>query len=165
MKNFFRLSVLKIVITLVILFTLVPFIKIDLIVSPCQIPPCPELSSINGLMAVLYWDNYEPTGINWLILLLGAAASYLVVCLIAFLNKRDFMVVVSTILLQVGTLLAISAIHISSEVQENMIGFVILFLLSLAGFWFFGKRKRTLVFTMVLPLMFLFALIMGGNLI
>lgn len=162
MKNFFQLfqlSVAKLAVATIIFVSIVPFIKVQMF---CSIPPCyPGSTTI--LLAL--WRGYSPPGIHFSTFLIGIPISYIFASLVLFLSKKDFFVVVGTILLQLGSLFLIQYVHVSPSSTENIIALLCLLILSSIGFWFFGKRKRILVFTLILPLFFVCALLFNINMI
>ncbi len=156
MRDFLRFSLLKLAITSALVFLVVPFIEVDpynLCVHmegvSCSSPP------VSSLFFVI--ENFNATGIAWFILLIGVITCYLIASLILTLSKRDFLITGGTILLQTCFLFLADFLHIHFSGWEVTIIIVGLLLLSLGGFWFFGKRKRTLFFTLILPAIFLYA--------
>jgi len=156
MKDFLRFSILKLAAAVFIFIAFVPFIKVQ---NYCFLPPCSQ-GSVSALFALI--QGYTPPGIYINALIIGIPLSYIVACLVFLLSKKEFFVVLGTILLQILSIIfSVYVFNKSAELGSLML----ISTLSLASFWFFGRRKRMLMFTLILPLIFLYAIINGVSVI
>jgi len=78
--------------------------------------------------------------------------------------KKDFLVVVITVFLQFVAMFLAQYIFVNySVVVINIAVIISSLILSIIGFWFFGKRKRILIFTLVFPMLNLYSLLYQIN--
>jgi len=96
-------------------------------------------------------------------LIVGLVLSYIATCAIFALSKKDFLTVVATALLQFGSAFLIDDILVGEMIKEDYIITMVMIVLAICGFVFSGKRKRTLIFTLILPLTYLLYILQRQN--
>ncbi len=154
MTNFLQLNKIKFVLLIVLFVLLVPFIEVENRIQ-CIKSPCPSTPSES--IATFVFHNSDMEGINIVYVLIGLIFSYLVSCVITTLSRRDFMTIINVGLLQFSSAFVVHAFVYNNRSLSEIVTFFTMIIFAISGFFLGGKRKRTLVFTLIFPaILFLF---------
>jgi hypothetical protein len=155
MKDFFGFTVRKILFFSIIFSVAIPFINTG-IVFPCFVAPCPE---VKATILTWIWHQYDFVSVEWGTLIVGLLGSYILASIIYYFNKKDFLLSVVIILLQLGSVFLAQEIIVGNNSSEDILAICLMLGLAFLGYWFFRKRKR------ILPLILGLPMILLGNLI
>jgi len=153
MKNFFQPTFFKIFLWTILSVLFVPLVKVERIIFCITGIDCQQYT-FQSLVSFFYKHSVF-LGVDWTTTIGGLILVYLLTCIIFSLNRKDFLIVIFTSVLQLCAIFIIEAgVNFYDGTRDNIILAAVI-LLGICSFLFSGRRKRTLVFTLVLPLIYL----------